>query len=114
GGAVLGSWSPGRTTEVEVSQPSGTTTFRRAHVLDYGCLPGAEDDLHALIAARRATLAAEGLTHLSLLACDASSHMSWLPEAASHRDRFAMVMNPHGQSPADIAERGLYFDHLYF
>jgi hypothetical protein len=82
-------------------------------VLDYGLLPGAEDELEALLRAWCAWLAERGMDTLSVFTSERSPGYDRLCALAREVDVFDM-WTPGIDEPPGAAERGLYVDQVYF
>lgn len=111
--AVVGVWPEGRWVTHYLVGPSGESVSRGAAVLDYGCLPGGEKELQALIHAHCAALTAEGMDSLSLFTSAPArldSIVRPLAASAKHFD----FWTPQISEPEGAANRGLYVDHIYF
>jgi hypothetical protein len=108
--AVLGVW-PAR---LRVIRTSGgvTTADGRALVLDYGYEPGAEAELFALLRTECAVLAAASTSELAIFTCPQSSAYAGLRAIAKRLEPYMVHISP--QPPADLKERGVYVDQLYF
>ncbi len=108
--AVVGVWSAG--INVIRETPAGIENDVRALVLDYGYEPGAEEELKALLRAACVELAPSGTTELALFTCPQSSAYSTLVTLAKRVEPY--VLSLRVPPPADLAERGIYVDQLYF
>lgn len=114
GGAVLGVWLEGECVCTRLRDSSGQETESRGGlVLDYGCLPGAEADLAALIRGCCAELAARGWDDLSAFTSPGSRLAPTLRALASSATEFDF-WTPAIPEPSGAAARGLYVDPVYF
>ena len=86
---------------------------RRGLVLDYGFLPGAEDQLESLLRAWCAELAARDFDTLSILTSERSPGYELLRGLARRIDAFDF-WTPGQDPPPGHERRGLYTDHVYF
>jgi len=111
--AVAGVWPAGDTIRVITESPAGRTESRRGLVLDYGFLPGAEDELEALLRAWCGWLAARDLDTLSIFTSERSPGYERIRGLADAVDAFDM-WTPGIPEPAGAPERGLYTDQVYF
>lgn len=110
-GAVvgIGRTSHKRTTET----PAGTEFSVRALVYDYGALPGAEDALAALLAARGADAARRGATHLSVFTCEAARLYTPLVAAAAITETYDLLV-PNVEPDDEAPTRGVFVDQIHF
>ncbi|MGH7786326.1 MAG: hypothetical protein ACRERC_05630 [Candidatus Binatia bacterium] len=108
--AVVGIWPAG----VRLLRETGATREEsvRALVLDFGCAPGAEDELIGLLRAACGPLAKAGFTLLSLFSSPGGPARAALTALAVRVEPY--VFNMGLPEPEDIASRGLYVDQLYF
>jgi hypothetical protein len=111
-GAAVGVWARGERHTHCVDDGTTTTTIRAA-VLDYGCLPGAEQDLVDLLRAECARLADQGITHLGVFSSPASPAAGLLRDLASAVEEYDL-MPPGIPEPASVARHGVYVDPVYF
>ena len=113
-GAVVGVWPEGETVVMRLERPDGTVTESRAGVvLDYGCLPGREAELVALLRAWASELASRGFDTLSLFTWPGAPLEPALRALASRVEPFDF-WTPAIPEPAGARERGLYVDPVYF
>ena len=108
-GAVLGVWPAGLGVTVEGDGRAETT---RAVALDYGFVPGADDELERLVRSSAADLLTRGHTELMMLTSDASPNNRLLSTQAARMDAFAFRMAV--PEPDGTVDRGLYVDPIYF
>lgn len=110
--AVVGVWASGdRHTYVpDDGEPRVTV---RAVVLDYGCLPGAEDELISLLRRRGTTLLDQGITHLGVFTSPASPASAPLRAVAEFVEEYDL-MPPGIPEPPTVAAHGVYVDPVYF
>jgi len=112
--AVVGVWPEGERIVTRLTRPDGTVLESRAGmVLDYGCLPGREEELVALLRAWASELAARGFDSLSLFAWPGAPLEPPLRELAARVEPFDF-WTPAIPEPAGARERGLYVDPVYF
>lgn len=95
------------------TEGDGTTRSRRALVLDAGCVPGAEDELLALVRAACARAADAGSDHLSIFTTHTSAVAAVLAPLADRREAYDVIV-PFVSEPAGVADRGIYVDQAYF
>lgn len=108
--AVVGVWPAGMRIVREQSDRREESV--RALVVDTGFLPGAEAQLVALVRAWCAQLAESGHTHLALFTSPGSPGRDSLRPLAERIEPYHL--NIGLPEDADLAERGVYVDHLYF
>ncbi len=111
--AVLGVWSVGDTVRFIIESKGERTESRRGLALDWGFLPGAEDEFEALIRAQCGWLSNRGLDRLSLFTSEASAGYERVRALAIELERF-VVISFGIPEPAGAAARGLYVDPIYF
>jgi len=111
--AVLGVWPAGDTIRFIIESKGERTESRRGLALDWGFLPGAEDEFEALIRAQCGWLSDRGLDRLSLFTSEASAGYERVRALASELERF-VVISFGVPEPAGAAARGLYVDPIYF
>ncbi len=111
--SVVGVWPAGETIRVIVESKEGRLESRRGLVLDYGFLPGAEDEFERLLRAWCGWLARRGLDTLSIFTSERSAGYVLLRELPSEVEAFDM-WTPGIVVPAGASERGLYVDQVYF
>lgn len=112
-GAVVGAWPEGRWLAVREAGPDGEHVSRGAAVLDYGCLPGAEDELVRLLRAAAAQVTAEGLNGLSIFTSPGARLRDAVRSLPCTVSELAF-WTPSIPEPPGAADRGLYVDHIYF
>lgn len=113
-GAVLGVWRQAKWVVARYTDAAGNVALERgAAVLDYGCLPGAQADLGALIQAWCGHLVDEGMTELSLFSSPGTC--AW-PVVANLQARVSQydLWTPNLPEPEGARSRGIYVDHIYF
>jgi ribosomal protein S18 acetylase RimI-like enzyme len=114
GSAVVGVWPEGESITVRLVDTEGQRVDARgAAVLDYGCLPGAEADLLALIAAWSTALSDTGITELSIFTSPGARLANLLLGREVDRSPFDF-WTPSLPEPPGAPARGLYVDHIYF
>ncbi len=111
--AVLGVWPAGDTVRFIIESKGERTESRRGLALDWGFLPGAEDEFEALIRAQCGWLSNRGLDRLSLFTSEASAGYERVRALAIELERF-VVISFGIPEPAGAAARGLYVDPIYF
>lgn len=113
GDTVVGVWPQGESITARHTDAAGhVTESRTASSLDYGCLPGAEPQLLALLRAWCASLAPRGISGLELFTSQGSRLSSTLTPLG-HNTTFDF-WTPEHPEPESAAEHGLYVDHIYF
>ena len=91
----------------------GTVTVSRgAAVLDFGYLPGGEDDLLDALRAWSAWLAPRGMSELSIFSSPGCRHWPLLKDLG-HQTEFDF-WTPSIPQPEGAETNGLYVDHVYF
>jgi hypothetical protein len=111
--AVVGVWPAGDTVRFIIESKGTRVESRRGLALDWGFLPGAEDEFEALIRAQCGWLHGRGLDRLSLFTSEASAGFERVSALASELERY-VVISFGIQEPPDAAGRGLYVDPIYF
>jgi len=81
--------------------------------LDYGFLPGAEDELEALLRARCTRLTEEKIDTLSMFTSGPSAGCQRICTIGREIEQFNM-WSPGIAEPRDSVEHGLYVDPIYF
>lgn len=110
--AAVGVWPAGESIRL-ISESGGVQSVsRRGLVLDYGFLPGAEDELEGLLRAWCAWLAERELDTLSIFTSAPSPGCSRIRPLARELEAFDVF--PGAPEPEGAAQRGLYVDHVYF
>jgi hypothetical protein len=112
-GAVVGVWPAGENIRVIIESKEGRIESRRGLVLDYGFLPGAEDELKGLLRAWCSWLAERGMDRLSIFTSEKSPGYERIRSLAGQMEAFDM-WTPGIAEPAGASERGLYVDQVYF
>lgn len=110
--AVVGVWPAGVRVTTTSDDPS--VVARRAYVLDYGFVPGGEDDLEGLLRAWSTSVAGLGMDELSIFTSVWSSAYPILRSLAKETEVLRITMGPRIPEPDDVGERGMYVDHVYF
>lgn len=111
--AVLGVWPEGESTSVRVVEPSGEVIEScGGSVLDFGYLPGAEEEFMDLLRAACASLAARGMSDLSIFSSPGTRH--WELVSSLGRPSPFWFWTTEIAQPEGSDERGLYVDHIYF
>jgi hypothetical protein len=84
----------------------------RALVLDYGCEPGAEDELLELVWSSCSALAQNGTTELSLFSSIPATGYAQISAFAKRAEAYVVLC---WRKPGpDLDQRGVYVDQLYF
>ncbi len=110
---VAGVWPAGESIRVIIESNGRRAESRRGLVLDYGFLPGAEDELEALLRGWCGWLAGRGLDTLSIFTSALSPGYDRLRGLASEVEAFDF-WTPGIAVPPGASERGLYVDQVYF
>jgi hypothetical protein len=108
--AVVGVW-PAHINVLRTAG-EGSTKDDRALVLDYGYEAGAEAELIGLLKAECAMQAQSGATELAIFTTPQSSAHARLTALAKRIEPYLLYIG--APPPADLAERGVYVDQLYF
>ena len=111
--AVVGVWPAGDSLKVITESQGRRTVSRRALVLDYGFLPGAEDELEDLLRAWCAKLVAQGIDTLSIFTSSPSAGSARICSLGSEVESFNMWSPGIAEGP-DALQNGLYVDAIYF
>jgi hypothetical protein len=111
--AVVGVWPAGESLKVVRESEGSRTESRAAIVIDYGFLPGGEQEFAALLRGWCAWANEHELDTLSIFSSDASPGFGLLRSLASAVEPF-FVWTPGIDEPAAGAERGIYVDPIYF
>ncbi|MGD0119428.1 MAG: hypothetical protein ABSD30_15280 [Candidatus Binatus sp.] len=111
--AVVGVWPAGDTVRFIIESKDSGVESRRGLALDWGFLPGAEDEFEALLRAQCGWLAARGLDRLSVFTSEASAGYERVRALASELERY-VVISFGIPEPPDAGTRGLYVDPIYF
>ena len=108
--AAVGIWSA--RLAVRRESEGVVTQDVRALALDYGCEPGAEGDLVALVRAACGGLRDQGITELSIFSSPPARGFPELSALASRIEPYVVTCwTPPG---ANVEQRGVYVDQLYF
>lgn len=111
--AVVGVWPAGDTVRFIIESDGNRIESRRGLALDWGFLPGAEDEFEALLRAQCGWLSNRGLDRLSVFTSEASAGYACVRALASELERF-VVISIGIPEPPGAAARGLYVDPIYF
>jgi len=111
--AVVGVWPAGDTVRFIIESKESRVESRRGLALDWGFLPGAEDEFEALLRAQCGWLAARGLDRLSVFTSEASAGYQSVRALASEIERYVVISFGIPEPPG-AATRGLYVDPIYF
>ena len=111
--AVVGVWPAGDTVRFIIESKGNRVESRRGLALDWGFLPGAEDDFEALLRAQCGWLNDRGLDRLSLFTSEASAGYERVRALASELERYVVISFGIPEPPG-AATRGLYVDPIYF
>ena len=113
GNAVVGVWPQGESITTRLTAATGhVTESRSAAALDYGCLPGSEPGLIALLGAWCGWLATRGITSLELFTSPGSRLAETLTVLGPSTT--FDFWTPEHLEPPTAAQSGLYVDHIYF
>ncbi|MGH7864705.1 MAG: hypothetical protein ACREQB_06935 [Candidatus Binataceae bacterium] len=111
--AVVGVWAPGDAFTVVEQKKDARTERKWGLGLDYGFLPGAEEELAGLLRGWCGRLAPDGATYLSIFTSPSSPGAALLKSLAEHVDQY-ILFTPGIAEPAGAAQHGLYVDQTYF
>jgi hypothetical protein len=111
--AVVGVWPAGDTVRFIIESKGTRVKSRRGLALDWGFLPGAEDEFEALIRAQCGWLHGRGLDRLSLFTSEGSAGFERVRAMASELERYVVISFGIPEPPG-AASRGLYVDPIYF
>ncbi len=111
--AVLGVWPAGDTVRFIIESKGKPVESRRGLALDWGFLPGAEDEFEALLRAQCGWLSDRGLDRLSLFTSEASAGYERVRALASELERYVVISFGIPEPPGAVT-RGLYVDPIYF
>jgi len=111
--AVVGAWPAGDTVRFIIESNGRRVESRRGLALDWGFLPGAEDEFEALLRAQCGWLSNRGLDRLSLFTSEASAGYERVRAMASELERYVVISFGIAEPPG-AATRGLYVDPIYF
>src|SRR5215469_2019112 len=111
--AVVGVWPAVKTLRVVRESNGSRTESRPALVVDYGFLPGGEQEFESLLRAWCGWANESGLDTLSIFTAHASPGYALLRSLAREVEAF-FVWTPGIEEPAGAAERGIYVDPVYF
>jgi hypothetical protein len=110
--AVVGIWARGERHTCTPDEGEPTTSIRAA-VVDYGCAPGGEHELEALIRAACVDLLNVGITHLGVFTSPASPASNRLRSLAAFVEEYDLMPPGHPEPPT-VAASGVYVDPIYF
>ena len=111
--AVVGVWPAGDTVRFIIESKGKRVESRRGLALDWGFLPGADDEFEALIRAQCGWLHGRGLDRLSLFTSEGSAGFERVHAIASELERYVVISFGIPEPPG-AASRGLYVDPIYF
>ncbi len=111
--AVVGVWPAGDSVRFIIESKGERVESRRGLALDWGFIPGAEDEFEALLRAQCGWLFNRGLDRLSVFTSEASAGYERVRAMASELERY-VVISFGIPEPAGAAARGLYVDPIYF
>jgi hypothetical protein len=111
--AVVGVWPAGDSLKVITESSAGRQVSRRGLVLDYGFLPGAEDELEGLLRAWCTALTTEKIDTLSIFTSELSLGCARICAFGGDVESFNM-WSPGIAEPTDSTQHGLYVDPVYF
>ena len=113
GRAVIGVWPEGESITVRVTPEEGPAVESRgAAVLDFGYEQGAESELLGLLKAWGGWLDERGMSSLSLFSSPGARHWELLRRLGEIRP--FDFWTPAIPEPENVADRGVYVDHIYF
>ena len=107
--AVVGVWLAD--VRVVREDDGHRTEAVRATVLDYGFLPGAEEEFERLLRAWCGWLVERGTSELAVLTSEGSPGYPVVSRLAAQMDAFDFRMG--APEPEGAAQRGLYVDPIY-
>jgi GNAT superfamily N-acetyltransferase len=113
-GAVLGVWPAGDKIEMVTTRAGETTVSKRGHVMDYGFLPGAEDNFRDLIGSWSTELDGRGISQLSLFTSKGARGQPVLKELKATVEAYRFNTGTAARIPDDAQKTGIYTDHLFF
>ncbi len=111
--AAVGVWPLGDSVRFIIESKGNRVESRRGLALDWGFLPGAEDEFEALLRAQCGWLSDRGLDRLSLFTSEASAGYERVRALASELERYVVISFGIPEPPGASA-RGLYVDPIYF
>jgi len=111
--AVVGVWPAGDTVRFIIESKGSRVESRRGLALDWGFLPGAEDEFEGLLRAQCRWLNERGLDRLSVFTSEASAGYERVRALASELERYVVISFGIPEPPG-AATRGLYVDPIYF
>ena len=111
--AVVGVWPAGDSIRFIIESKDGRVESRRGIALDWGFLPGAEDEFEALLHGQCGWLRDRGLDRLSLFTSEASAGYDRVRELAGELERFVVISFGIPEPPG-ASSHGLYVDPIYF
>ncbi|MGH7948854.1 MAG: hypothetical protein ACREQF_06500, partial [Candidatus Binataceae bacterium] len=111
--AVVGVLAPGDAFTVVEQRKDTRSQQKWGLAMDYGFLPGAEEELAGLLRAWCGRLAPDGVMYLSIFTSPSSPGAALLKSFAQHVDSY-ILFTPGIAEPPGAAERGLYVDQMYF
>jgi hypothetical protein len=112
--AVLGVWRAGETIEVVTTVDGAVSRNRRGHVLDYGFVPGGEEDLASLLSSVCGDLDRRGIDQLSIFTSRGARGQSLLKRYKGAVEAYCFNQGATAMIPDSAQETGIYTDHLYF
>jgi hypothetical protein len=112
-GAVIGVWPAGDSVRFIIETKGNRIESRRGLALDWGFLPGTEDDFEALLRAQCGWLSARGLDRLSFFTSEGSPGYSRVRDLAAELERYVLISFGVPEPPG-AAARGVYVDPIYF
>ena len=111
--AMVGVWPAGDTVRFIIESKGERVESRRGLALDWGFVPGAENEFEALIRTQCGWLADRGLDRLSLFTSESSAGYELVRALASELERYVVISFGIPEPPG-AASRGLYVDPIYF
>ncbi|MGH7925147.1 MAG: hypothetical protein ACREQH_11230, partial [Candidatus Binatus sp.] len=111
--AVVGVWPAGDTVRFIIESKGSRVESRRGLALDWGFVPGAEDEFESLLRAQCGWLAGRGLDRLSLFTSATSAGYERVRALAGELEQYVVISFGIPEPPG-AATRGLYVDPIYF
>ncbi|GBD23634.1 hypothetical protein HRbin29_01302 [bacterium HR29] len=112
--AVVGVWLQGERIVTRLRRFDGSVVEQRgAAVLDYGCLPGGEEELVLLLRSWAGELACRGFDSLGVFTWPGAP-LEGLLRGLAERIEVFDFWTPQLPVPEDAAQRGVYVDPVYF
>ncbi|HEX6032303.1 MAG TPA: hypothetical protein VFY90_12800, partial [Tepidiformaceae bacterium] len=113
-GAVAGGWPSGESIAGRFTGADGVVEeARETNILDYGCLPGHEDELLGLLRAWCGYTADRGWQDVLIFSSQGSRSLPIIGQLEAALSAFDF-WTPRLPEPPGAAYRGLYVDPIYF